>query len=175
VQDTGEDPEVDIEAIEAQLSDREVEFADSFANDMADEIRETVGDGWAEGKNSREIAEDISEQADIAEGWGGAERIARQELQIATGEARSAFAAEIDKVEVWETSGDSRVRDAHDAMQGLWKRPGDNWTVEYPDRGVQKESVPGSSEPGIGCRCFVLLRDIEEVDRADYAGDGNLN
>jgi phage portal protein BeeE len=172
--DTGEETTVDIERIREQLRDREVEFADRFADEISADIRETVGDGWADGKGTREIASDIAEQADINEGWTGAERIARQELQIATGEARSEFAREIDKVEIWNTSGDRRVRDAHDAMDGTWKWPSDDWEVDYTaeGRGVEKESVPGDSEPGIGCRCGVLLRDRDEVDRSDYAGDG---
>jgi len=132
---------------------------------MAEDIRNTIGDGWAEGKASEEIREDIAEQADIKSGWGGAERIARQELQIATGEARSAVAADIGKVEVWETAGDSRVREPHAQMQGTWKHPGEEWEVDYSavGRGVQKEGVPGDSEPGIGCRCVTLLRDRDEV------------
>jgi hypothetical protein len=174
---TDEDPDIDVDAIEAQLNDREVHFADSFADQLRDEIRDTVGDGWAEGKNTREIAEDIAAQADISEGWGGAERIARQELHIATGHARSEFAADIGKVEVWQTSEDTRVRPAHDAMNGQWKRPSEDWVVNYSEvgRGVQKESVPGDSEPGIGCRCTVLLRDRDVVDDSEYAGDGALN
>ena len=141
---------------------------------MADDIRETVGDGFAEGKNSREIASDIAERADINEGWNGAEKIARQELQIATGEARSAFADEVGKVEVWETSGDNRVRPAHESMAGAWKRPSDDWVVSYTEegRGTVTESVQGDSEPGIGCRCFSALVDREDVDADDYGGDG---
>jgi hypothetical protein len=166
------DPEtdVDVAAIEAQLADREVEFADRFAQEMQDDILDTVGDGWAEGKGTREIADEIAEQADINEGWQGAEKIARQELHVATGNARSEVAADLGKVEVWETSGDDRVRDAHQEMQGAWKRPGENWEVRYPERGLQKESVPGDSEPGIGCRCTTLLHDPETVDDADHAG-----
>jgi hypothetical protein len=167
--------DVDIERVTAQLQQRDVAFADRFVDEMAADIRETVGDGWAEGKNSREIAQDLAEQADMNEGWTGAERIARQELHVATGEARSAVADDLNKVEVWSTAGDDRVRDAHADMDGLWKRPGDEWVVEYERRGVQKESVPGDSEPGIGCRCTTLLRDVEEVDSGDYAGDGAMN
>ena len=176
--DTGEDTEVDIERIREQLLDREVRFADRFADEIAADIRETVGDGWADGKGTREIASDIAEQADINEGWTGAERIARQELQVATGEARSEFAREIGKVEIWNHSGDYPQRDgareSHDAMDGSWKWPSDDWVVDYSAEGgpVVKESVPGNSEEGIGCRCGVLLRDRDEVDRSDYAGDG---
>jgi len=164
---------VDVEAVTSRLEDRDVAFADRFADQMADEIRETVGDGWAEGKNSREIAQDIAEQGDLNEGWNGAERIARQELQIATGEARSEVAADMGKVEVWETAGDDRVRQAHSEMDGLWKYPADAWQVDYSDRGrgIQNESVPGDSEPGIGCRCVTLLRDREDVDSENYGGD----
>jgi uncharacterized protein with gpF-like domain len=168
--DAPAETEVDVAAIEAQLADREVEFADAFAEEMKDDILDTVGDGWAEGKGTQAIADDIAEQADINEGWTGAERIARQELHVATGEARSEVAADLDKVEVWQTAGDDRVRDAHQQMQGTWKRPGEAWQVEYPERGVQKESVPGDSEPGIGCRCTTLLRDSETVDDSDHAG-----
>ena len=175
--------DVDVAAVTSRLEDRDVAFADRFADQMADEIRETVGDGWAEGKNSREIAEDIAEQGDLNEGWGGAERIARQELQIATGEARSEVAADMGKVEVWLVAGgeegqnpddgDGRVRDAHAEMNSLWKWPSDSWKVDYSDRGrgIQNESVPGDSEPGIGCRCVTLLRDRSEVDSENYGGD----
>jgi phage portal protein BeeE len=174
--DADVDPDaVDVDAVTSKLRDRDVGFANAFADEVSETIRETVGDGWAEGKNSREIASDIAEQGDIMEGWGGAERIARQKLQVATGQARSEVAADMDKVEVWQDSGDDRVRDAHQRMDGKWVWPGDDWVVEYPDRGVQKESVPGDSEPSIGCRCVTLLRDREEVDRDDYAGDGSLN
>jgi len=164
--------DIDVAAIEERLADRDVRFADRFADELRETIRDTVGDGWAEGKGTREIAEDIAEQADIESGWSGAERIARQELHIATGEARSEVAADLDKVEVWQTSEDDRVRPAHDAMQGAWKHPGDEWSVDYSaeGRGVQQESVPGDSEPGIGCRCTTLLRDRETVEQSEYAG-----
>lgn len=73
----------------------------------------------------------------------------------------------------WRTRND--VRDGHAEMDGKWARPGESFVVEYPERGTRKESVPGDSEPGIGCRCVQLLRDREEVDDADYAGDGTPN
>ena len=169
----GEDVDVDERAIRSQLEDRTQRFADTIAQDMAEDIRETVGDGFAEGKNSREIAQDISEQGDLESGWGGAERIARQELQIASGKAREAVAEDLGKVEVWRTAGDDRVRDAHAEMDGTWKRPGESWDVPY-ERGTREESVPGSSEPGIGCRCVTQLVDREDVDADDHAGSGGL-
>jgi len=175
------DTDVDIEAIREQLRDRSVEFADSFADDISEDIRETVGDGWAEGKSSREIAEDIGAQADMNEGWTGAERIARQEMHVAAAQARNEVAQELDKVEVWLVSGgdpnqnpdegDGRVRPAHQEMNGLWKFPGEQWAVEYEGGTVRKESVPGDSEPGIGCRCQTLLVDREDVGADDYGGE----
>jgi len=107
------------------------------------------------------------------EGWG-AEKIARQELQVATGEARSAFANETGKIEVWQTSEDDRVRPGHEEMNGRWKYPNDDWVVDYTTegRGTRKESVPGDSEAGIGCRCTILLRERDEVDADNYGGDG---
>jgi phage portal protein BeeE len=171
--EAGAGDDVDIEAIRSQLEDRAVEFADDFAEEMAADIRETVAEGWADGENSRTIAEAIADEQDINEGWNGAERIARQELHIATGEARQEVAADLGKVEVWETAGDDRVREAHAAMDGTWRRPGDDWVVEY-ERGVENESVQGDSEPGIGCRCVTLLADRSVVDNDDYAGDGAL-
>jgi len=179
IEETDEDVTIDIERVTAQLRDREVSFADRFAEQISQDIRETVGQGWAEGKNSREIAADIAEQADMSEGWTGAERIARQEMHVAAGEARSEFAAEIDKVEVWQHSGDFPQRDgareSHAEMTGRWKHPGDDWEVDYSPEGgpTVKESTPGDSEWGIGCRCQVQLRDRDEVDEADYAGDGS--
>jgi phage portal protein BeeE len=182
--EVGEDADVDVEAIEAKLDDREVKFADRFAQEMAGDIRETVSEGWAEGKNSDEIASEIAEGKEINSGWDGAEKIARQELQVATGEARQDFAAEVGKVERWVVSGadgtknpdegDGRVRPAHQEMNGLWKWPSDSWKVDYTEegRGVHTESVPGNSEPGIGCRCFAELVDRSEVDAENYAGTG---
>jgi len=172
MQDADEDIDVDVEAVEARLQDREINFANEFADRMSEQIRATVADGFEDGKNSREIAQDISEQGEIAEGWNGAERIARQELQIAAGEAREEVAAELEKVEQLLTSGDSRVRDAHDELDGKWKRPGEAWVVPYDD-GEETERPIGNSEKGIGCRCQTLLVDIEDVDADDYAGDGN--
>ena len=169
----GEEVAVDEEAIREKLRDRSQTFAQSIANDLADDIRETVGDGFAEGKNSREIAADIAEQGDLESGWSGAERIARQELHVATGEARREVAADLGKVEVWETAGDDRVRDAHAEMDGKWRRPGESWVVPY-ERGTRRESVQGDSEPGIGCRCVTLLVDREDVDQSDHAGSDGL-
>ena len=166
-----EDADVDTDPIIEALQDRETAFADDFADRMSEEIRETVADGWQDGKNSLEIRDDLQDKADEFGDWQ-AERIARQELQVATGEARTEFAAEVGKVEVWNTAGDDRVRDAHSDMDGTWKRPSERWEVDYSDadRGVQLEKVPGDSEPGIGCRCVTLLVDADDVADADHAG-----
>jgi uncharacterized protein with gpF-like domain len=67
-------------------------------------------------------------------------------------------------------AGDDRVRDAHAAMDGTWRYPGDEWVVDYEDRGTKHEPVQGDSTPGIGCRCDTLLVDRDTVDAADYGG-----
>ena len=166
-----EDDDIDTDPIMDAVADREVPFADRMVDRVSEHVREKVADGWQAGKNSLEIRDDIAEVADAEEGWG-TERIARQELQIASGQARNAYAAETNRVEVWRTSGDGRVREPHAEMDGAWKRPSEDFRVDYSsvDRGVQTEKVPGDSEPGIGCRCFTELVDIDEVDDADHAG-----
>jgi hypothetical protein len=166
-----EDAGVDTDPIVEAIRDRETEFADDFANRISDEVRDTVADGWQEGKNSLEIRDDLQAKADEFGDWQ-AERIARQELHVASGEARNRYASEAGKVEVWRTSGDNRVRDAHDDMDGLWKRPSERWEVDYTTqgRGVQLEKVPGDSRPGIGCRCVTTLVDPDDVADADHAG-----
>jgi len=162
---------VDTDPIIEALQDRETDFAAEFANRMSDDIRETVADGWREGKNSLEIRDDLQAKASEFGDWQ-AERIARQELQIASGEARNRYAAEAGKLEVWRTAGDDRVRDPHADMEGQWKRPSERWEVDYTDvdRGVQLEKVPGDSRPGIGCRCVTTLVDAEDVSDENHAG-----
>jgi len=166
-----ESEDVDPDPIMENVLSRDLGFADRLVDRVESQVREAVADGWAEGKNSLEIRDDIADIAGSERDWG-TEKIARQELQIAAGEARNEFADEIGKIEVWQTSEDERVRDAHEAMAGLWKRPSEQWEVDYSaeGRGVETEKVPGQSEPGIGCRCFTLLRDIDEVDLDDHAG-----
>ena len=169
-----DDPGIDPDAIAERVTDRDQSLAADFAERMSDEIRETVADGWEDGKNAIDIRDDLQEKEQQFGDWQ-AERIARQELQIAAGQARNEYAAETGRVEVWQTSEDDRVREAHDQMNGKWKEPGEDFEVDYtvgdgPSRGVKEENVPGDSEPGIGCRCTTLLVDPEEVDDDNHAG-----
>jgi hypothetical protein len=169
-----DDPGIDPDAIAERVTDRDQSLAADFADRMSDEIRETVADGWEDGKNAIDIRDDLQETEQQFGDWQ-AERIARQELQVAAGQARNEYAAETGRVEVWQTSEDDRVREAHDQMNGRWKEPGEAFEVDYtvgdgPSRGVKQENVPGDSEPGIGCRCTTLLVDPEEVDDDNHAG-----
>jgi hypothetical protein len=163
------DADIDTDPIAQNIQERDVAFADEFADRMASEIRETVSEGWEAGKNSDEIGRELQDKADEFGDWQ-AERIARQEMHVAAGEARREFAEEAGKVEVWMDAGDDRVRDAHAEMNETWKYPGDEWVVDYDDRGTVREPVQGDSEPGIGCRCTTLLVDRDTVDAADYGG-----
>lgn len=176
-----EDAEIDPDPIMQQVLNRDLSFADRLVDRVESQVREVVAEGWQDGKNAIDIRDDIAAAAGSDADWG-TEKIARQELQIAAGQARNEFAAEIGKVEVWivsggtpdegATEGDGRVREAHQAMNGKWKRPEESWRVDYSaeGRGVETEKVPGESEPGIGCRCFTVLRDREQVDSDDHAG-----
>lgn len=168
IREEGED--IDVDPVIERIENREMTFADDYSERIESDIRDVVSDGWDEGRNSFEIKDELENEAEDYTGWQ-AERVARQELQLATGEARSGYAAETGRVEVWQTSEDDRVRSAHSEMKGAWKRPSEVWEVEYEERGgVKKENVPGDSRYGIGCRCMTLLRDISEVDDADHAG-----
>lgn len=163
-----------VEAVERRDRDALANYTDS----MAEKITETVADGWAEGKTSTDIMRDLEATKEDLSGWA-AERVARQELQVAAGTARSEVMDELDKVEVWTHSGDyperENARESHDSMDGTWKYPRDSWTVDYTPEGgpsAVKEDTPGDSKHGIGCRCFVVGRERDEVDSQDYAGDG---
>ncbi len=133
-------------------------------------IRETVAEGWSQGKSIDEIRDDLREKAEDFSDYQ-AERIARDQLQRATGDARNEFAKEtdLDMVEEWLITNDNRVRDAHREMSGTWKRPNEDFIVEYPD-GVALESFPGDSEKGINCRCDTLLKSRDEVSDEDHRG-----
>jgi phage portal protein BeeE len=171
VEDAVGEVEADVAAdpIVEAVQSRDRAVLDNYTDEMAEQILDTVQEGWEAGKTSTDIRDDLQATKEDFSEWG-AERVARQELQIATGQARNEFAAEAGKVEVWRDSGDDRVREAHQQMDGLWKEPQEEFVVDYGDRGVEKENVPGQSEPGIGCRCWVELVDREDVDDADHAG-----
>ena len=95
---------------------------------------------------------------------------------LGSNEPTQQYAAEAGKVEVWLHSGDypqrEGARESHHDMDGKWKRPAEDWEVDYAAEGggVEHEHVPGDSRNGIGCRCQTLLVDPEDVDPADHAG-----
>lgn len=164
--------QVETDPVLERIKDRDLEFANNYSKRIEEEIRDTVSEGWQDGATTREIRENIKEQAeDFSDNQ--AEVIARDQLQRANGEARNSFAQQhSDKfVEEWITAGDNRVRPAHQAMNGKWKRPSEEFIVEYEGRGTAKESYPGDSKYGIQCRCDTLLKRKEEVDSRDHAGE----
>jgi len=89
-----EDADVDPDPIMDNVLSRDLGFADRLVDRVESQVREAVSEGWADGKNSLEIRDDIAEIAGSEKDWG-TEKIARQELQIAAGEARNEFADEI--------------------------------------------------------------------------------
>jgi hypothetical protein len=168
------DPDPVVQAVRARDRDVLANYTDS----MAGKIVDTVAEGWTEGKTTTDIMDDLQQQKTDFTDWG-AERVARQELQVATGTARSEVMDSLGKVEVWTHSGDyperDNARESHDKMDGTWKYPRDSWTVDYSPEGgpsAVREDTPGDSKHGIGCRCFVIGRERDEVADEDYAGDG---
>lgn len=168
------DPDPVVQAVRAR--DRDV--LSNYTDSMAEQIVDTVAEGWTEGKTTTDIMDDLQEQKTDITDWG-AERVARQELQVATGTARSEVMNSLGKIEIWTHSGDyperENARESHDKMDGTWKYPRDSWTVDYSPEGgpsAVTEDTPGDSKHGIGCRCFVVGRERDEVADEDYAGDG---
>lgn len=153
-----------------RIQDRDMTFVDEYADRMSEQIRETVSEGWTKGQSIDEIRDNLREKAEEFSDYQ-AERIARDQLQRATGDARNEFAkeTEIDLVEEWLATDDNRTREAHREMSGKWKRPNEDYVVEYPD-GIQLESFPGNSVSGINCRCDTLLKPKEEVSDSDHQG-----
>lgn len=165
-----EDEKIDKDPVVERLQNRDMSFADNYAERFEEDIRDVVSEGWQEDKSIDQIRDDLQEKADEFTDFQ-AERIARDQMQRATGQARNEFARQTDRVEVWLSSGDGRVRPAHQEMDGSWKRPNENWEVPYERAaGTVEEQFPGDSRHGIQCRCDTLLRDIEDVDEANHAG-----
>jgi len=175
VEDSVEDTGLgfDRDGIAERVQNRPMKFADDYAERMEGEIRDTVGEGWSEGEPINEIKNDLQDKAEEFSDYQ-AERIARDQMQRATGEARNEFAKQhSDKfVEVWMTAEDDRVRDAHKNMNDTWKRPHEVWQVDY-DGNVVEEDFPGDSKRGIQCRCDTRLVPEEEMDKMDHRGELN--
>jgi len=175
VEENAEETElsVNLDSITQRIKDRDMTFSNEYSQRMEQEIRDVVSEGWSEGKTTTQIKNDLRGKAEEFSDYQ-AERIARDQLQRATGEARNEFAKQhADKfVEVWMSVGDNRVRDAHSEMDGAWKHPYEEWVVPY-EGGEQLESFPGDSEKGIQCRCTTKIVPEEEVNPADHRGTLN--
>ena len=178
LEDTVSETDVDIDEdpVIERIQNRDMKFANDYADRMEEEIRDVVSEGWSDGKTVEEIKDNLQEKAEDFSDYQ-AERIARDQLQRSTGEARNEFAKQHDDkfVEVWLASDDNRTRDPHSEMDGLWKRPNEKFVVDYSvgdfdgARDV-KEEFPGDSKYGINCRCSTLLKPIDEVDDEDHNG-----
>ena len=162
------DEDIDPDPILTRLKERKLDVVEPLTDRIEEQVRNTISTGWEEGLSIDKIKDNLSEKENEFTEYQ-AERLARDQLQRATGEARNEYAKQTDRVEVWITSGDNRVRDAHSEMEGKWKYPNEEFVVPYED-GDRKESYPGDSEKGIQCRCDTLLRRIEDVDDRDHAG-----
>ncbi len=160
--------DIDEDAVLERIQEPSQSLIDNYTQRMEEEITDTISEGWQEGESIFDIKENLREKQEDFSDYQ-AERIARTEMHNAASEARNEFAKQTDRVEVWITSGDNRVRDAHDDMDGKWKRPNEKFEVEYED-GTRYEEFPGDSEPGINCRCDTILEKPENVNESDHAG-----
>jgi len=163
----------DIDEVEKQIRERDLGFVQNFSQRMEEDIRNTVAEGWQQGQSTQEIQENLQEKAEDLSDYQ-AERIARDQLQRATGESRNAFAEQhSDKfVEVWNAVDDNRTRPSHSEMDGTWKRPSESFMVPYERaKGTVKENFPGSSKYGIMCRCRTDLVPIDSVSESNHGGE----
>lgn len=170
VEETG--LETDADPIVARIENRELGFVDSFSDRFEKEVRDTISDGWQNGDSISTIRDNLLDKTSEFEEYQ-AERIARDQLQRATGEARNEFAVQHEDkfVERWITAGDDRVRPAHQEMHGKWKRPSESFDVRYERAsGSVKEKYPGDSKHGIQCRCDTELVPKDEVGSSNHAG-----
>ncbi len=164
--------DINKELVSGRLAERESQLLENYSQRMVQSITETVSEGWEQGESIDAIKDNLKEKEDDFTDYQ-ARRLARDQLQRATGEARNEFAKQhSDKfVEVWISSGDDRVRPAHEAMDGKWKRPSEEFAVPYERAGSDvEEDYPGDSKYGIQCRCDTLLKPKSEVDLDDHAG-----
>jgi len=161
---------LDKDGISAILENRDLNWTWDFSQRIEEEVKDVVSQGWEEGLSVDEIQEELQDKADQFSDWD-AERIARDQLQRATGEARHEFAQDNSDryIEVWHSSEDDRVRNAHTEMHGKWKHPSERFEVGY-EGGTKKENFPGDSREGINCRCTTLLVERDEVDEEDHKG-----
>lgn len=164
-----EDLDVDTDPIISRVKDRKLNLADDITQRLESDIKDTIAEGWEKGQSVNKIKNNLMDKSDEWTDYQ-AERLARDQLQRATGEARNEFARQTNMVEVWLSSGDHRVREAHKEMDGKWKRPSEAWEVEY-DEGTVYEDFPGDSKYGIQCRCTTKLVDKDQVDSKDHKGE----
>jgi len=167
-----EDVDVDEDAILDRIDKPTEPLIENHTERIEREITDVVSEGWQEGSDITDIREKLQEKReDFTENQ--AETIARTELHNASSKARNEFAKQTDRVEVWITSDDRRVRDAHSEMDGKWKYPNEVFPVTYETSSGTKtknEEFPGNSKFGINCRCDTILEREEDVDESDHVG-----
>lgn len=105
-----------------------------------DEIEKMTTRAFTTGTRHEELADDLMERFDISERH--ARLIARDQVGKLTAQVAQSRSQDLGVRQfIWETVGDERVRDEHEALEGQ--------TFDY-DTGAPEEGMPG--EP-ICCRC----------------------
>jgi len=139
-----------------------MQVSQDISQRLEGEIKDTLQEGWSEGKSITDIERDIESLTDK---WTDteAERLARDQMGKAAKEGRMEFARET-AGEVggwskqWITNIDGRERDAHALMDGETVPLEEPFVVDYNTEdqngpsGVEEE-YPGDSQWGIQCRC----------------------
>lgn len=138
----------------------------SLDADQIDELRDLLEEGEREGWRVESLADEIEERLGVSE--GRADTIARtQTLQLNAQITRERQTASGILRFVWSTSGDERVRDSHDAIDGEEF----SWD-DLPE--VDGERVmPG--EP-VNCRCVAIpvLPALDDIEDEAAVGDEEL-
>lgn len=131
-----------------------VSLIESLGNNQLDTISKMVTRAFTSGTRHEELADDIEERFGMTERH--ARMIARDQIGKLAGQLNAARHQEIGcQGFTWNTVGDERVREEHDAIDGE--------SFDYPD-GAPGEGLPG--EP-VCCRCSADPDFSAILDEAD--------
>lgn len=146
--------------------DEHVQKISTIPNQALDDMRDVIYEGYRNGKTIRDITKDIQESYNVSK--SKAKMLARD--QIASLNAAITKHQQTDagvSRYVWSTSGDSRVRDCHKALDGKvfsWDDPPEMW---YDTKGRGRVYTGRRCHPGEDycCRCVAIPKfDIDTLD-----------
>lgn len=140
-----------------QWVDENVSMIKSIPNEALSEMKQVVMDGYLNGKPIRALQKEIQERFKVSK--SKAQAIARDQIGTLNAEITRLQQkdAGCDKYR-WSTSGDSRVRDCHRALNGKicsWDDPPEMWYISKTKGKVMtgRKCHPGED---YGCRCVAI-------------------